>query len=276
MVSRRWLFTLTMCFSQDLSCPFFSCFLLLLLFLHKIFISGWWRFASIRRRLLNSLVSQPPPLFFCPCVHSDQARALVIPSSLFWFFLGGLYTCAHPFRMVLFSFFFIICTVDQFFVNDFFFKRKRGQIKRFTRDLNARSARHVQLFSRLLLFSADIFFILEKRKSLKSFWTTILFTRFVFLFFFIFWSCVDLYRMEATTRAHRRSCSSSSHHHFIEIQNKLNDCFFPSLQFFFFLLWRPWVVLMCFPGPTKFVFPLRRKEKKFPFCFCFIPYFFIK
>lgn len=62
MVSRRWLFTLTMCFSQDLSCPFFSCFLLLLLFLHKIFISGWWRFASIRRRLLNSLVS-PTPLF---------------------------------------------------------------------------------------------------------------------------------------------------------------------------------------------------------------------
>lgn len=94
--------------------------------------------------------------------------------------------------------------------------------------------------------------------------------------FFIFWSCVDLYRMEATTRAHRRSCSSSSHHHSIEIQNKLNDCFFPSLQFFFFLLWRPWVVLMCFPGPTKFVFPLRRRKKKFPFCFCFIPYFFSK
>jgi hypothetical protein len=156
-----------------------------------------------------------------------------------------------------------------------FFKRGNEVKSRDSRGIWTRGP-HVTCNCFLVSFCfLRIFFFLEKRKSSKSFWTTILFTRFVFLFF-IFWSCVDLYRMEATTCAHRRSCSSSSHHHSIEIQNKLNDCFFPSLQFFFFLLWRPWVVLMCFPGPTKFVFPLRRRKKKFPFCFCFIPYFFSK
>jgi hypothetical protein len=133
----------------------------------------------------------------------------------------------------------------------------------------------VQLFSRLLLFSADIFFF-TKKKIVEEFLNDYSLHE---IRFFVFLSSGRVWIFigwRPQLAAHRRSCSSSSHHHSIEIQNKLNDCFFPSLQFFFFLLWRPWVVLMCFPGPTKFVFPLRRRKKKFPFCFCFIPYFFSK
>ncbi len=155
MVSRRWLFTLTMCFSpSSIFRAFFfpPLFRLLLLPRPSFFLGGGPLWTG--NKFLNSFVCRVCPfLWFGPLI---QIR--LVPS---WSFTVGMvdHSAVSPRVLPLrrgFTF-----AISQW--------GKNGAKSTFTQDLNARSARHVQLFSLFCFF----FFLLRRRRR------------------------VDLYRIEA-------------------------------------------------------------------------------
>ena len=106
-----------------------------------------------------------------------------------FYFLGGL--PAHPLPDPLF--FFFICTVDQFLVNG----SKGGQIKEIHAGFE-RAFCTSRAIVCCLLFSSDIFLVFEMKKKIVEEFLNDYPLHEIRFFFVIYWSCVDLYRMEAT------------------------------------------------------------------------------